>query len=371
MFLMFQRIRNKKALHTVHYALLITVVVSVLLAMLVYMKRGKQGQLRNDADKIGKAYAPAVTTSETSTIHRKHQEEIMDAGYGLVNEDEYIYISRRERIPGYEQEIWWGTSPAPEAGVAPSPQDSSPGDGVPPLPRPPVPGDIVSPQPVTGETGGGTGTGSGGGGGGGGGGGSGSGGSGSGGGSTPGGPSGGGDTPGYIYNSDIASALSLLQSSPTGAYYYNLIQDNAIPVFFYDFALISPEYDQQVGAFYVPAWDMIFVNQNLQQRFPNEAIAAVIAHEAVHADYDYNPQKWIDITMAAHPELSAGDIHIPGNSIDQEYNAHVTQVQVWKEIRGSQSEPIHDGLVEIFDQGEAFAKAYIRRVYADQDLPEY
>jgi len=115
----------------------------------------------------------------------------------------------------------------------------------------------------------------------------------------------------------------------------------------------------------------IYINELYKTLAPDAAIAALIAHEATHADYDYYPQKWIDLTLQQHPELTAGDLHIPGNSIDQEYNAFKDQVAVWNQTKNGLTDPNNDGWAQVLAQGEAFAKAEIQQVYLmnGQNLP--
>jgi hypothetical protein len=110
----------------------------------------------------------------------------------------------------------------------------------------------------------------------------------------------------------------------------------------------------------------------LRTNYPEAAIAAIICHEATHADYSYNPEKWIDYTMNNHPGLDASELHIgvyPFNSIDQEYNAFANAVKVWKDVKNGYDKL--DDLENTYDQGEAYMKNYIRGIPDYKDLPEF
>jgi Tfp pilus assembly protein PilE len=175
------------------------------------------------------------------------------------------------------------------------------------------------------------------------------------------------------YNSEISDALDLLQTSTVGLYYYNLIQEKSISVIYDDFS----EYGLPSGvlAFWQGTdYNTIYINQTLQTQSPEAAIAAIICHEATHADYDYYPDKWTASTLSTHPELTESDLHItvyPYNSIDQEYNAFSNQINTWKELKGDGTDTNNDAWEAIYDQGEDYMKAAIRLAYAGQDLPEY
>jgi len=121
-------------------------------------------------------------------------------------------------------------------------------------------------------------------------------------------------------------------------------------------------------------WDGtgIYVNEN-QSSAPAAALAALIAHEATHADYYYYPDAWIGITMARHSDLAVADIHIPGNSYDQEYNAFCNQMSTWLELKGSATDSNNDAWLSYYNQGEAEMRSEIRTVYRSVgiELPEY
>ncbi|MCX5708022.1 MAG: type II secretion system protein [Candidatus Omnitrophica bacterium] len=189
----------------------------------------------------------------------------------------------------------------------------------------------------------------------------------SGGGSTGGG-SGGLATRDSGIAANLAIAFELLKGVNDEA--YNLIIDKNISIIFDDFSKY-PGTANALAFWWGTAHNTIYVNQSLQAGTSNQAIAALISHEATHADYDYNSQEWIDYTLAQHSELTAADLSIPDNSIDQEYNCFGKQVAVWNELKDARGDANNDAWAAYYAQGEAAMKAQIRSVYSDQALPEY
>ena len=127
--------------------------------------------------------------------------------------------------------------------------------------------------------------------------------------------------------------------------------------------------------------------------------AAVIAHEATHVDYAYDPEKYIALTLSEHPELAREDLNIYknefgeealysiydpetnttteriylGNSIDQEYRAFYNTNELWKESGNHVSDPNNDYVQLLLEQsdGEELLKEAIRDAYSGELLPEY
>lgn len=217
------------------------------------------------------------------------------------------------------------------------------------------------------------------------------------GGSTGGGGS-GGDTGGSsggsttsisapVYDSDLVAALNLLKDSTAAGYYYDLIQSESISVQYGDFSK-HPDSDASSAA---ALWqktttvrsypdgsqvtwlaNTIYVNQKQKTASPESAIAALIAHEGTHADYTYNPAKWIESTLAKYTSLTESDLHItasPGDSIDQEYNCFEAQVQTWKELKGTDTNYNNNTWESWYDQGESYMKDKIQKAYSS--LPQY
>ena len=63
---------------TLEYAVVIAVVVSALLAMQIYMKRGAQGKLRQATDQIGDQFRPQNTTSTYTSASFSNRRETVE-----------------------------------------------------------------------------------------------------------------------------------------------------------------------------------------------------------------------------------------------------------------------------------------------------
>lgn len=169
-----------------------------------------------------------------------------------------------------------------------------------------------------------------------------------------------------VYDSNLADSMALLMGSAAGRYYYDLIVDNDIP---YEFGATT---DNALGQ-----WDgtKIVIRENLHTLYPESAIAAIIAHEATHADYDLNPDRWITSTLAAHPELTRDDLHIdvaPYYSLDQEYHCFETGVLVWRQTKQAGDEcDAMDAEDALYSQGEAYMKADIADRYGERIQYDY
>lgn len=230
------------------------------------------------------------------------------------------------------------------------------------------------------STGGGTSYGSGGGGGGGGGGvgggfgisggSSGGGGGSSGGGSSGGGTSGGGtgsaDTSGGGSSSTpfpLADVMAILANSTAGSYFYDLIQQNHVNI-------IAESMSPSLGGMFVPSWwldfyptdpftpNTIYLNADLQYSWSKEALATILIHESLHADYVFNTDKWVaETTQRLGVNVSqlnwqrdpvTGQMVLQ-DSVDQEFNAFTEEVILWKEIKGSQTSAELDPLLADYE----------------------
>ncbi len=164
--------------------------------------------------------------------------------------------------------------------------------------------------------------------------------------------------------------MNRFAKSAAGKYYSDLIREKEIQVSFLDYD--KSGLDPDSSSLWNSAYNSIAVNDRMRNN--QESVLALIAHDAVHADYSHNPDKWITSTLERHPELTSADLHIlmsPGNSIDQEYNAFKAQVTVWEEVKGDKQDENNDGWSAIMQQGEDDAKAFIRQGYTDQQLPDF
>jgi len=82
--------KEKRGQSVVETAVLMLVIVGVLIAMQVYLKRGIQGRLRSGVDSIGEQYDPRATSSSftinhmsnaTTTTNTTTQEKNVNPGY--------------------------------------------------------------------------------------------------------------------------------------------------------------------------------------------------------------------------------------------------------------------------------------------------
>ena len=68
---------QRKGQSTLEFAVLIAVVVSAVIAMQIYMKRGVSGKLKSGVDEIGEQYDPiAFSSNYTSTSYSKRQDTV-------------------------------------------------------------------------------------------------------------------------------------------------------------------------------------------------------------------------------------------------------------------------------------------------------
>jgi Tfp pilus assembly protein PilE len=190
---------------------------------------------------------------------------------------------------------------------------------------------------------------------------------------------------GAAIDAALQDAMNALKGSSTSLYAYNLVQDKNITVKYDDFSLYT---GYGVGGSTLAFWpgiadlelpdkpiiagNTIYVNDKLKDTSSDGAIAALIAHEATHADYEYFPELWISITLTRHQELTADQITIPGNSVNQEYDAFCNQMAAWQELKtGPDSN--NDGWLSVYQQGEEYMRAEIKATYAMSgiDLPDY
>ncbi|MEK7308302.1 MAG: hypothetical protein AAB089_04455 [Nitrospirota bacterium] len=72
--------RRSKGQSTLEYVILIGLVVSALVTIGVYMKRGIQGRLRTSTDEIGEQYSAKHTTGKYKVVTKMEQLENMAAG---------------------------------------------------------------------------------------------------------------------------------------------------------------------------------------------------------------------------------------------------------------------------------------------------
>lgn len=172
---------------------------------------------------------------------------------------------------------------------------------------------------------------------------------------------------------DIIAALNLLNSTELGAYYAQLIIDHNISIVFMRYPGSDSRATATVAGNWTPGNNTISLADNYRFTADHAGMASILAHEAVHADYTYNPQRWIDYLSRRHPEVSSNSI--PRNSIDQEYNAVSLQVLTLQAIQGTpQLTPSEARRLlrhNLYYQREDYLKDLIRGTLNYGVLPEY
>jgi len=136
-------------------------------------------------------------------------------------------------------------------------------------------------------------------------------------------------------------------------------------------------YAQGAIAYWNPTDKFMMVDTDYFNDWTTGAIAAIIAHEANHAEYTYSPALWIAETRARHPEVPLSDIHIdvpPKYSLDQEYNSFKKATEVWTEVKDGTNTEL-DFEVTFVNQGESYAKDVLLNLYPygpiSASFPEY
>ncbi len=163
----------------------------------------------------------------------------------------------------------------------------------------------------------------------------------------------------------LTAVLTVLENSTEGNYYYNLMVEKNVTYNYEDMGtgylgLFTPSWWSHFYPDYSGLSNNIAVNTELGSSWSAEAIACVMAHEALHADYVHNTEKWVADTMGrlgvTREELNwytdpvTGE-EILGDSVDQEYQAFQLAARLWKEIRGTQTNDELDYIAMLYDQG--------------------
>jgi len=205
-----------------------------------------------------------------------------------------------------------------------------------------------------------------------------------------------------VYNSTIAGALALLKdlgtdlvNSRTIGYFYDLLVAEEIDVVFANFN----SYPEDGGlsptalAQWIPTWwldfypdagveaNTIYLNESLQYTMSEPAIAAVIVHEATHADYNHNQDDWVTYTLENHTGITSDDLDWITDPVtselwlndtqDQEYNAFVDEILTWKAIKGNYSDAEEDNITALYDRGPEYLLAAIQDAYPDPPYSPY
>ncbi|MFH0838829.1 MAG: prepilin-type N-terminal cleavage/methylation domain-containing protein [Candidatus Omnitrophota bacterium] len=172
-----------------------------------------------------------------------------------------------------------------------------------------------------------------------------------------------------IYNSDLTNALNILGGSTQGLDEYTLIKNYNIAIEY------SDTLPDGAGALWVPTYwldfypddtvvpNTIYVASVLRTLYSEQAIASIIAHEATHADYNYNTEKWVTATMERYGierselfwiEDPVTNEMILNDTLDQEYNCFVSMAQVWGELRADQNNASLDLIWYEYERGEEY-----------------
>ncbi|MBF0123613.1 MAG: hypothetical protein HQL21_09495 [Candidatus Omnitrophica bacterium] len=181
-----------------------------------------------------------------------------------------------------------------------------------------------------------------------------------------------------MVSSKMSAAYQLLRGTASAAYAYDLIDQLNVPLFALTEASaeVQAEYPAQAGAvFYHTTWSdgtisdaMIVVDD--RRGYSDQAMAALIAHEATHADYAYNTLAWTELTLLRYPDVTPP---LSPNSINQEYDCFCNQMKTWEELRGGLTDRNNDAWYSYYEQGESVLKDAIREAYtaAGQLLPDF
>ncbi|MEK7308304.1 MAG: hypothetical protein AAB089_04465 [Nitrospirota bacterium] len=102
---------RSKGQSALEYVILIGFVVSALIAMGVYIKRGVQGRLRESTDQVGEQYSAWHTSSEyTTNSHTDQRDRILGQGETVTEfstepgKETYQKKWGNEEIKGYDDE---------------------------------------------------------------------------------------------------------------------------------------------------------------------------------------------------------------------------------------------------------------------------
>lgn len=167
---------------------------------------------------------------------------------------------------------------------------------------------------------------------------------------------------GAVVQAGLEAAMELLRTSTYAKYAYDLLQARSVNV----------QWSASLPGNAAADWSFFNNRIRIDTVYMNNAsaVAALIAHEATHADYSYYQEYWIAKTLERHPELTRSDLSIPYDSINQEYDAFVNQVETWKEVK-READSNNDVWLAIYNQGEDYMRSAIRSAYASENLSEY
>ena len=166
----------------------------------------------------------------------------------------------------------------------------------------------------------------------------------------------------------LQGALGLLQGTANGNYFYNLIQANQVNVSY------APLGSNELGLFIPSYWldfypsdkvitHTIYINSSLENdpAWTEDAVADIIVHESMHADYDINTAVHVTETTqrlgVSSSQLNwlsdpVTDKTVLADSVDQEYKAFTQQVLFWKETKGVQTNSELDYILSEYESDQ-------------------
>ncbi len=95
---------NKSGQSLLEYSVLFAVVLSAILIMQFYIKRGYQGRLKKEADTVGQQYSPGHTTSIITTTTNSTSVSKVADGISTVAIDADSTMNKNETVASYAAE---------------------------------------------------------------------------------------------------------------------------------------------------------------------------------------------------------------------------------------------------------------------------
>ena len=112
-----EKAQSTKAQSTVEYAIIIAVVISALLAMQFWMRRGVMGKLRDSTDQIGDQFSPNLATHDLTKTYNSTRSDDghADGSMGTtITTDQQSEIGTRTETGTFEEEgSLFNPAPAP------------------------------------------------------------------------------------------------------------------------------------------------------------------------------------------------------------------------------------------------------------------
>jgi hypothetical protein len=157
------------------------------------------------------------------------------------------------------------------------------------------------------------------------------------------------------------SQVKGLAAGRDGEFYLNLMREKNIK-------LSYSSIPEDTLAYYDPQENTIVIDKNLSESNKEASFLSTVIHEMTHADYFLNTDFWKDYTEAEYRSKNLPQpmpsVQIPGNSIDQEYNALKNSVEVYRYFQADQDKDERmEYFCDIMEQGEDFVRAELIKHY--------